>query len=311
MSTPQSIARQSTVAALWMIGAVISFSAMAVSGRELYAELATYEIMAYRSLIGVIVIAGLVLWQHGRMAVATRLSREHGFRNVVHFAAQNCWFFAVATIPLAQSVALEFTNPLWVAVLAPALLGERLTRAGAIATLIGFAGILVVTRPGLSPLEWGHAAALGAAAGFALTNIFTKRLSREDDALTILFWMTASQAVMGFLCTLPFGGPVLFSWDLTPWVALVGLCGLTAHWCLTRALFAAPASVVAPMEFARLPVIAAAGALFYGEALESAVFIGAMLILGGNLYNIHARRRDAVAARSPRSDGGRARSEVA
>ncbi|MEM6972531.1 MAG: DMT family transporter [Pseudomonadota bacterium] len=295
-SETPGIGRQAGIAALWMIVAILSFSAMAVAGRELSSELATYEIMFYRSLIGVTVIAGLIFRREGRLKVATGLGREHAVRNIVHFGAQNCWFYAVATIPLAQMVALEFTNPLWVAMLAPLLLGERLTRAGAIATLIGFAGILIVTRPGYAPLEIGHGAALASAVGFALTNIFTKRLSREDTALTILFWMTASQAVMGLVCTLPFGGPVIFSAAAVPWVALVGLCGLTAHWGLTRALFMAPASVVAPMEFFRLPAMAGAGAVLYGESLETAVFIGAALILAGNLYNIHARRREASRA---------------
>ncbi|MEM8597617.1 MAG: DMT family transporter, partial [Pseudomonadota bacterium] len=142
--------------------------------------------------------------------------------------------------------------------------------------------------PGLSPLEIGHAAGLAAAIGFAFTNIFTKRLSRQDSALCILFWMTLSQAIMGVLCALP-GGITLFSWSLAPWVALTGICGLTAHFSLTRALFAAPATTVAPMEFMRLPVIATAGALLYDEPLEIAVFLGAALILVGNIIGIRAR----------------------
>ncbi|MEM6421428.1 MAG: DMT family transporter, partial [Pseudomonadota bacterium] len=222
------------------------------------------------------------------LKVATAAPGEHAVRNIVHFAAQNAWFYAVAAIPLAQLVAIEFTNPIWVALLAPLMLGERLTRAGLAATLIGFLGILVVTRPGLAPLEIGHGAALVAAVGFAVTNILTKRLSRGDGAMVILFWMTASQMVMGFAIALPLG-LTLFSWDLAPWMLLVGVCGLTAHFSLTRALMAAPASVVAPMEFARLPVIAVAAALLYGEGLEVAVFAGAVLILLGNTLNIRAR----------------------
>lgn len=279
---------QTTQAALWMVGSILSFSAMAIAGRELAAELDTFEIMAYRSAIGFPVIALIVAFGPGWATIKTADVKGHTTRNVIHFAAQNCWFFAVATIPLAQLVAIEFTNPLWVALLAPLMLGERLTRRGMIAVGLGFIGILIVARPGLSPLEAGHGAALLAAIGFAITNIFTRRLALHDSTLCILFWMTLSQMIMGFLCALP-GGITLFSWTMMPWVLFTGICGLTAHFSLTRALGLAPATIVAPMEFMRLPVIAVAAALIYGEPLEVAVFLGAILIMAGNLYNLRRR----------------------
>ncbi|MEM1385142.1 MAG: DMT family transporter [Pseudomonadota bacterium] len=282
--------RGNTLAAvLWMAGALTSFSAMAVGGRELAAELNTFEIMAYRSAIGLPVIVAALFITGSWGTVRTAQPGAHAVRNVIHFAGQNFWFYGVATIPLAQLVAIEFSNPIWVALLAPLMLGERLTRYGAAAALLGFAGVLIVARPGVAPLELGHAAALGAAIFFALTNILTKRLSRADTTLCILFWMTLSQMLMGFLCALP-GGVTLFSTALAPWMLFVGLCGLTAHYSLTRALSLAPATLVAPMEFLRLPVIAMAGALLYGEPLEVAVFLGAALIVVGNVLNIRAER---------------------
>ena len=277
-----------TRAALWMVGSILSFSAMAVAGRELSAELDTFEIMAYRSALGCPVIALLIWLGPGFATIRTQNPGTHATRNVIHFAAQNFWFYGVATIPLAQLVAIEFTNPIWVALLAPLMLAERLTRGGMVAAGLGFIGILIVARPGLAPLEPGHGAALAAAVGFALTNIYTKRLAGRDSTLCILFWMTLSQAVMGFLCALP-GGMTLFSWEMTPWVIFVGICGLTAHFSLTRALSLAPATLVAPMEFLRLPVIAMAAALMYGERIELAVFLGAALIIAGNLYNLRQR----------------------
>ncbi|MEO1724475.1 MAG: DMT family transporter [Pseudomonadota bacterium] len=282
--------RGTLIASLWMVGAIASFATMAVAGRELAAELDTFEIMAYRSALGFPVIVAMMAMGEGLGRVRSSLGREHAVRNVIHFSAQNAWFYGIATIPLAQLVALEFTNPIWVVCLAPLMLGERMTRGAVLAALIGFLGILIVARPGIEPLGLGHAAGLFAAIGFALTNIFTKRLSREDSALCILFWMTLSQAMMGLLCALP-GGIAWPSEALMPWVLLVGVCGLTAHFSLTRALFAAPASTVAPMEFMRLPVVAAAGALLYGEPLEVAVFIGAAVILAGNLIGIRARQK--------------------
>ena len=283
-------ARESFTAALWMAGAIVSFAAMTVAGRELSAELDTFEIMLYRSAIGWPIVA-LLLWRaQGWSGAKTDQPGGHLARNLIHFTAQNLWFYGIATIPLAQLVALEFTNPLWVALLAPFFVGEKLTRAKLTAAAIGFAGVLAIARPGATPIEWGHAAALGAALGFAMTNLMTKRLSRRDSELTVLFWMTFSQMLMGLACAAP-GGLTIPSAPAAPWVALIGLSGLGAHYCLTRALFSAPASVVAPMEFTRLPVIAALGAFMYGEPLELALLLGATLILAGNVMNIRAERR--------------------
>lgn len=274
-----------------MTGAVASFVVMAVSGRELSRELDTFEIMAYRSVIGFIIVCAAIVFTGGRFGqVKTRHPGLHVVRNLFHFAGQNLWFYGVAVIPLAQLVALEFTNPIWVALLAPLLLSETITKWRVFAAVIGFIGVLIVARPGVAPFGWGHAAGLGAALGFAMNTIFTKELSRTDTTLCVLFWMTLSQAVMGFLCAAP-GGMTLFSAAMAPWVVVVGLCGLSAHYCLTSALYSAPASVVAPMEFLRLPVLATVGMMVYGERLELAVLVGGAIILTGNLLNINAERK--------------------
>jgi drug/metabolite transporter (DMT)-like permease len=278
-------------AAIWMSGAIVSFAAMAIAGREIQAELNTFELMAYRSVIGFVIVCTVIFFsKHGFAQVKTRKPGLHVLRNLFHFTGQNLWFYGVAVIPLAQLVALEFTNPLWVAVLAPLMLGESMTRARLIGATIGFIGVLVVARPGVAPLETGHFAALGAAVGFAMNTIFTKKLMRTDTTLCVLFWMTASQAVMGFAFAAP-GGVTMFSLSMTPWIVVVGVAGLSAHYCLTSALGHAPASVVAPMEFVRLPVLATLGMLIYGEPLEIVVFAGGAIILAGNLYNINSERR--------------------
>jgi drug/metabolite transporter (DMT)-like permease len=289
-AAPEAATGQPGQAALWMLGAIVSFAAMAVAGRELSAELNTFEIMAYRSAIGFPVVALVMLRLEGWRGAATAQPGGHILRNIVHFAAQNLWFFGVATIPLAQLVALEFTSPIWVALLAAPFLGEAFTRWKLLAVILGFAGVLVIAQPGVAPLEWGHAAALGAAIGFASTNIITKRLTARDSLLCVLFWMTLSQMLMAFAIAVP-GGFTIVSEPMWPWVGLVGLCGLTAHYSLTRALTLAPASIVAPMEFARLPVIAVVGMLLYGEPLEIAVLVGAALILAGNTANILGGRQ--------------------
>lgn len=277
-------------AALWMLGAALSFTAMAVAGREIQLEMNTFELMLYRSLIGGLAVTSIVAGTKAGFAqLRTARPELHVMRNVVHYTGQNLWFYAVAAIPLAQVAALEFTNPIWVALLAPLLLGEALTRPRALAALVGFVGVLIVARPGVAPLQAGHAAALLAAMGFAMTTIFTKRLMSGDGVLCVLFWMTVSQAAMSLVLSLPGGIPVP-SREMLPWLVVVGLAGLTAHYSLTSALGQAPASIVAPMEFLRLPVIAVAGMAIYGEPLQPAVFLGAGVIIAANFISIRGER---------------------
>jgi drug/metabolite transporter (DMT)-like permease len=283
-------------AALWMTGAIVSFSLMAVAGREVSQDLDTFELMLYRSLIGAAILTAIG-FSTGRMPqVRTHRFGLHVLRNVFHFIGQNLWFYGVAVIPLAQLFAFEFTTPIWVALMAPLVLGEGLTRKKLLAILIGFAGILVVARPGLSPLGLGHLAAAAAAVGFAGSVLTTKRLSRTESVWTILFWMTWIQIGLGIVFAGYDGDIALPQASSLKWVLIVGLGGLIAHLSVTTALRLAPASVVAPMDFARLPIIAVVGMILYGEALEIAVFVGAALILTGNMLNIRAVRRRERAA---------------
>jgi drug/metabolite transporter (DMT)-like permease len=272
-------------------GAIASFSLMAVAGREVSVDLDTFELMMYRSLIGAVIVTVFGAATGRLPQMRTGRLRLHVVRNVFHFTGQNLWFYGVAVIPLAQLFAFEFTTPLWVALLAPLVLGEALTRKRALALLLGFLGILIVARPGISPLGLGHLAAAAAAVGFAGNVLATKRLSRNETVWTILFWMTWMQVLFGLVCAGFDGDIALPQMASVKWVLIVGLCGLTAHLSITSALHCAPASVVAPMDFARLPIIAVVGMVLYSEALEVAVFVGAALILAGNLMNTRAGRR--------------------
>lgn len=289
-------------AAFWMGGAIVSFIAMSVAGRAVQAELSTFELMFWRSLVGLLIICAVVLTLARRNPVRLRPTRPrlHALRHVVHFAGQNLWFYALMLIPLAQLVALEFTMPIWVALLAPLLLGETFTRRRIMVALLGFLGVLIVAQPGTQALNIGHLAAMGAAVGFALNIMLTKRIMREDGVLCVLFWMSFSQGLMALALSL-WGG---FTWPssaLWGWIAVIGVTGLSAHYALTSALALAPATTVAPMEFLRLPLIALVGLWLYAEALDPLVFLGAGVILLANWINL--RRSDAVLPRQTLTRG--------
>ena len=282
-------------AALWMIGAIVSFTTMAVCGRELGGEYDTFEIMLYRSIFGLLIVlivasAARTLHQINRDALGL-----HVLRNIVHFTGQNLWFFALTMIPLAQLFAFEFTTPLWVIVLAPLLLGERITRIGALAAIMGFIGILIVARPTTSGFSIGMLAAASCAIFFALTFITTKKLTARQSITAIMFYLTLLQLIFG-LITAGYDGDIAApTLTAAPLLLLVGACGLLAHFCIAKALSLAPATVVSPIDFARLPVIAVIGMMLYNETLDVWVFVGAAIIFAGNYLNIwnETRRKGA------------------
>jgi len=273
-------------AALWMLGAVASFTSMAVAGREMASELDTFEIMMYRSLIGL----AIVLTVGSVAGTLSQLNRQrlglHFIRNTSHFVGQNLWVYAVAIIPFAQLFAFEFSTPLWVALLAPLFLAEKLTKVRLMAALLGFTGILIVAQPGTITIGPGVIAAALCAIGFAGAYITTKLLSRTESITSIMFWLTLIQLVLGFICAAYDGEIAVPSVTALPFVVLVGCAGLLAHYCITSALKIAPAVIVSPMDFLRLPVIAMIGAIFYDEAINMWVIVGAATVFAANFWNI-------------------------
>jgi len=278
-------------AAVWMLGAIASFSTMAVAGREVSFALDTFEIMLFRSAVGVIIVAFAAI----AFGTWRQINREqfslHFFRNIMHFIGQNLWFYAVTVIPLAQVFALEFTSPIWVILLSPLILGERITLVRAVAALMGFLGVLVVTRPDMAGVNAGVTMAASSAIFFAFTIIFTKRLTRTQSITCILFYLTVLQLGFGLVTAGYDGDIALPNTETLPWLVLIGVAGLLAHFCITNALAIAPATVVVPIDFVRLPVIAIIGMLVYGEALDLWVLLGAGIIFAGNYLNIWSETR--------------------
>jgi drug/metabolite transporter (DMT)-like permease len=278
-------------AAAWMVGALVSFMAMAIAGRELAkAGLSTFQILFFRSVIGLLVIGALVL-PAGAALLRTRRLGEHVWRNLAHFGGQFGWFFAIAAMPLAEVFAIEFTIPIWTALLAALFLGERLTRPRVLALVLGLAGVLLVLRPGPAILQPAALAALGGAIAYATSYLFTKRLAGTEAPLAILFYMTAVQLPLGLVGALP-------QWRTpdavqVPWLLVVGVTALTAHYCLTRALRLAEMSVVLPIDFLRLPLVALLGYALYGETVGLLALAGALLIVAANVINLRAAQRNA------------------
>ena len=278
-------------ASVWMIGAMFSFSLMAVSGRELATNLNTFEIMLFRSIIGFLIVLAIGYFAKTLAEIKRDRLGLHLFRNLAHFSGQNLWFLAVASIPFSQLFALEFSTPVWVALLAPLFLGEVLTKQRVLAVILGFAGVLIVARPDINQFDFAIVAAVACAICFAGSMMATKSLTSDQSITCILFWLTLMQLAMGLVATV-FTGTITFPEGMNiVWIVIVGIGGLTAHFCITNALALAPAIVVIPLDFMRLPLISVIGFLAYGEAFELPILVGAGVIFIAILLNLKAEKQ--------------------
>jgi drug/metabolite transporter (DMT)-like permease len=210
-------------------------------------------------------------------------------RNVIHFGGQYCWVFAIGALPLATVFAIEFTMPVWTAILAALLLGETLTRPRLVMLVLGLAGVLLILRPGFGFFHPAALVALAASLFYAGNMIATKRLSGTDSPLAVLFWMSVVQTPLALVAALP--GWVSPPISQLPWMLLMGVGSYTAHYCMTRAFKLADATVVVPIDFVRLPLIAVVGALFYSEAFDPMIIVGAAVIFSGTYYSLSRERR--------------------
>ena len=280
---------------LWMIGSLSSFIAMAVASRELSANLSTFQILFFRSVVGVVVVC--IFGRKLLPELRKRASLPLNFiRNAVHFTGQYCWTLGIALLPLAEVIALEFTMPVWVAIFAALLLGERITLPRAIAILVSFIGVLVILRPGIAVFDPASFIVLMAAISYGMSNVLVKRLTRTCSPAVIVVWMVFMQLPMGLVMALFDWQPVV--WGNLPWIVVAGIAGLSAHYTMARAFLYLEATVAIPIDFLRVPLTALVGFSFYGETVSIWLFIGAGIILAANYYAFGAERRRARIARA-------------
>ena len=281
------------LAALWMAGTLAMISLLAVAGREAMRALPTMDMIFYRSWMSLPVVI-LIVVMSGRSlgSLATQKPGLHAWRNAAHFAGQFTWFWAITQTPLAEVFALEFTTPLWVALLAPLILRERMTLPRLAAATLGFIGAMIVIRPTGVAIGWGTASALTCAFAYAFSYIAMKQLTRTEAPLTILFWLCVCQGI--YATVLTFGRitwPDPATWV---WLGVVSLSGLAAHYCIARAFALADATIVTPMDYLRVPLIALVGWLVYLEPLDPLVLVGGAVIAMANILNLVGERRAKV-----------------
>jgi drug/metabolite transporter (DMT)-like permease len=240
--------------------------------------------MEMRTIIGFFLLYPLIRANGGFAIVKTARVHMHISRNLIHYGAQIGWFFALTLIPIGQVVAIEFTMPIWTAILAATFLGEHMTVWKITAIVLGIIGVIVIVRPATGEVNPGQLIALAAAVGFGISIAMVKSLTRTEHSVAIIFWMLVIQSLAGFF-------PALYVWTWPPtyvwgWVVVIAFCGTFSHYCMARAMLHADATVVIPMDFLRVPLTATVGWLVYAERLDLFTVLGAVLILTGNLLNL-------------------------
>ena len=273
---------------LWMLGAVLSFAAMAVAVRELQRHMDSFQILFGRSVVMLGIVGTIALAARGTVMRTQRIGL-HVFRNTLHLTGQYLWVYSIGALTLATVFAIEFTIAVWVAVLAATFLHERLTQGRVVQLVLGVVGVLIILRPGTLSF---HPAALVMLLGsfcYGGSLASTKALSSTEAPRTVLLWMSLVQTPVTLLAALP-------SWvtppaSTFPWILLIGMTSYTAHYCMTSAMRLADATVVAPIDFIRLPLIAVVGALVYAEPFDPMVIVGAAVIFTGTYYSLSRERR--------------------
>ena len=289
-------------AAGWMAVSIASFVLMAVAARQLSGHMAPAEILMLRSVASLAILVLLRPWL-GPDAFSTRRPGLHVARNLIHFVGQYAWVWGIALAPLAVVTAIEFTTPVWVALLAALLLGEHIPPPRRMAIAAGIIGVLVIVRPGGTAFGPAALIVLAGAFCFAASILAVKRLLRTDGVTAVVFYMSVIQLPMGlvasaFVWVRPAPGDV-------PWLVAMGATALSAHYAMGRALALGDASFVLPIDFLRLPLVALTALLLYGEPIDAWTMVGAALIFAGNYWSVRheARAITSAAAAVPSDDG--------
>jgi drug/metabolite transporter (DMT)-like permease len=252
-------------------------------------------VSALRYCFGAIGLGLFVAWRFGRAGfVMPRPGLQLG-RGAAVSLATLCFFMAVMAMPLADATAIQFTSPILTALLAPLVVGERTRPATWAATLLAFAGVLVVLRPNLVEIGFVALFPLGAAFGMSWLMMLNRMTAGDAPVMVMQFLLgiiaapalVAAAAALHFAGLVPIGSP-------SPAVVLkclgVAVFATLGHSLIFAAVERANASVVAPMTYVQLIVAAGLGWLWFGDSPDAATFGGAALIIAGGLLLWRAQR---------------------
>lgn len=271
----------------WMSGSFFALSMVAVGARELSGALSVFQMLLGRNVVGLCLLLTIFTLSGRLQVMRTQRIGLHVLRHGFHFGGQYGWFLGLGLLPLAQVFALEFTVPIWTAIIASLFLGERITKYKVVAIVLGLLGVLVILRPGLGIVQPAALVVLLAAVFFAITHSCTKALSSTEKAETIVFYMCLVQLPISLVFT-AFTGWVRPHGVQWFWLVAIGVAALWAHFCMAQAMRFAEVTAIVTIDFLRLPLIALVGVVLYSERFDWALLLGGALMLVGNLVNVRS-----------------------
>lgn len=274
----------------WMMLASISYPTMSALVKWMALEgYHSFQITFFRCVFGLIAILPFIVG-NAREALNTTRRRMHLASALTVLGAIFFSVYSFIALPLAEAVALTFTKPLWMTILAVILFGEIVGWRRWSAVSVGFLGVLIITRPGIEEISFGAVAALIAALGYALQALIGKSLSTTEAPSTIVFYSVAGTAVLSLIPAIPVWQPV--SWQVFGVGLAIGILGTAAQLFTIRALKVGEASAVAPFDYFRLLYATIWGYLLFAELPGPFTWLGASVIVFATLY-IAQRERAA------------------
>lgn len=268
--------------AIFVIFAMALLAGLLSLGRYLaLAGMDPLQVLFFRNAFCVVWMLPLLLWR-GTSLARTQQPRLYGARIVLSFVSMMAMFHAVALISIGEVTAIGFLSPLFGTVVAIVVLGEQVHWRRWAALLVGFAGAMIILRPGLSEPGWGQLMALVSALAVGGIGPLVKQLTLKDDADRVVFITNAILTPLSLV-------PALFVWQwpplhLWPYLAGMGLCAVLGHMALVRGYAVAEASLVLTFKFVRLPFAVAIGFLAFGEAIDAVTWIGGFIIFAASAY---------------------------
>ena len=282
---------------LLILVSTFAFAGMHAVIRHLSKDLHPFEIAFFRNLFGFFALTPFFL-RGGLGVLRTGVPHLHALRGVLQAGAMLSFFYAVSVTPLAKVSALSFTAPLFAAIGAVLLLGERLRWSRVAALAAGFAGAMAIVRPGIAAVDFGALLVLGSSAVWAVCMLVIKLLARTESPVTVT-------AYMGVVLTPLSGLAAIFVWrwpgpEHLVWFVVMGGLGTFAHLAFSQAFKEADATAVLPFDFTRLIWASLLGFWLYAEIPELWTWIGGAVIFASSSYiAIHeARAKKAAALRA-------------
>lgn len=265
---------------VWMMVACVAFSGLWVMIRLASEAMHPFAIVVWRNLLGLLWLLPMLLSVPGLLR-AERLP-AHVKRATSGLIATFATFYAVASAPMASVLAINYTAPLFATIGAMLFLGERVRIHRGLALLVGFAGMLMVLRPGAAAMTPGLWAAVVSALATAFSLLAIKRLTASDDPRAVAAWSFVLTTPVSILVALPF-----WSWPpaaLWPILLAMGACAAAGQLALSQAFAAAEASAVMPYDFVRFGLITLAGVLLFGERYDLLTLLGGAIILSATIF---------------------------